>query len=327
MLYTNTPLDGHETIATLFSELQERLHSGGRLSIAVGYVSVSELLALQEIEASPPGAVRILDGMARTRSLAPAYFDIANELATHFQAFELRVPRQDMKPYHGKLFVVEDVGASEVFVGSANFSRNAVEQQYELVVRPSEQDRVEAIRLRDWLFSDEYSMSLGSSDLSPQPAVPAIRADQITLPRFIISLRFDEKGKSGVNTFFGKPRSGEKYRDWFEIELSLNQHERRQPLVPALGEDFYVKDPRSGEMVLCKRSGDNGKEIRSVGNLRLLGAVVKGVLGLRREDFYVGDVPKRPIKQQDLGNTTALAFVRTGEVGGRTVFEMVPCSL
>ncbi len=324
MLFTNAPFRGHKSISELFRTLRDASSSGATLSIAVGYVSVGELISLGEEASSLVGNIQILDGMARTRPLSSAYFDAIQELRSSIRHFEFYVPKADSKPYHGKLFVLETGSGSEVYVGSANFSLNAIEAQYELVVPAPKEAFASLKQYRDWLFSEQYAMPLHQGEVAPQPlpepALPSV-IDQVA---FVVRLRPDEKPKSGLNAFLGKPREGEGVRNWYEVELSLTEEERGQLGLPATDEFFFVRDPRTGDEVKCRRSGDNGKEIRSVGNLRLLGALVKGILGLRRDDFLTGDTPKRAISQSDLGSVNALGFVLRGTRSGLKIYDVVP---
>ena len=89
--------------------------------------------------------------------------------------------------------------------------------------------------------------------------------------------------KSNLNVFFGKGRTDKrkliKSRHWYEIELIVPSEISTQDDYPGMNSDnIFDVITDDGYTFKCKVSGDNNKNFRSAGDLKILGKWIKGRL-------------------------------------------------
>jgi hypothetical protein len=150
----------------------------------------------------------------------------------------------------------------------------------------------------DFLFDDENSISIDKADivvpgtveyanrLSLQTLDDLERYDLASvnpslLQKFEYPLsRIADREKSNLNVYFGKGRWSRSTgkvnpRPWYEIELIAKKQVTSNPLYPKGDFTAYTDD---GFVIPMRTSGDYFKNIRSRGNLSLLGQWIKGKL-------------------------------------------------
>ena len=90
----------------------------------------------------------------------------------------------------------------------------------------------------------------------------------------IIKIPLKTEKKSNLNTSFGKGKIKGKYspRDWFEVEIILN-NPRMFELIPTESNFTVITD--DGYSFDLKRQGSNYKNLRSASDLRILGRWIK----------------------------------------------------
>lgn len=84
-------------------------------------------------------------------------------------------------------------------------------------------------------------------------------------------------GKSNLNTYFGAGKIKGRFspRNWYEVEIIISKKLENLDKLPQEDEEFTVITD-DHFMFKCKRQGDYGKNLRTVGDLRILGKWIKG---------------------------------------------------
>lgn len=87
----------------------------------------------------------------------------------------------------------------------------------------------------------------------------------------------DKAGKSNLNTYFGAGKIKGRFspRNWYEAEIIISKKLPNLDKLPKEDEIFTVVTD-DHFMFKCKRQGDFGKNLRTLGDLRILGKWIKG---------------------------------------------------
>ena len=105
-----------------------------------------------------------------------------------------------------------------------------------------------------------------------------------TTTTFEIPIKGEEASQSNLNVFFGKGRVSKnglvKPRHWYEAELIVPRTIAMQPGYPRAQTEEAVFQVVTDDRwkFCCKVSGDNNKNFRSEGDLKILGKWLKGRL-------------------------------------------------
>lgn len=244
---------------------------------------------------------RLLVGMAfhegLTKNKLALLKEIHNEISENDENSGIFVPYKQR--YHGKIYSFEKREQTDVLVGSSNFSRTGLSDNLECtaIVKDNPTKRKISSYI-DYLFSSDTSTAITDAEI----IVPGTREytnrisletlddletydpstiDTTSLDHFDFSFtRVGKSEKSGLNIYFGKGRwrraTGKvRPRPWYEVELIALRPTNSSPLYPQGDFVAYTDD---GFIIPMKTSGDNYKNIRSGGNLRILGQWIKGKL-------------------------------------------------
>lgn len=92
-----------------------------------------------------------------------------------------------------------------------------------------------------------------------------------------VELPLKTEPKSNLNAFFGKGKLKGKYspRHWYEVEYIINKNTPNRDKLPELQETFTVITDDLYQFD-CDRQGDYAKNLRTIGDLRILGKWIKG---------------------------------------------------
>ena len=94
---------------------------------------------------------------------------------------------------------------------------------------------------------------------------------------YSINLPLKTEPKSNLNTYFGAGKIKERYspRNWYEVEYIINKSIQGYSNLPAKDEIFTVVT-NDDYKFCCQRQGDHRKNLRTIGDLRILGKWIKG---------------------------------------------------
>lgn len=296
MIYTNT--DNHNG---KFLDVVDRSFARAQnVDIASGYTSL-DILNKYEADfirlATNGGRVRLLVGMAFYEGLSQSKLDMLMHMSSDLQALNSSngVFVCYVRKFHGKIYRFDD----QVFIGSSNFSRSGLSENIEATIPVSDEQNKRSITtfLED-LFHEDMAVHLdkadivvpGSSKFKQRVSIATLSDLQRYDPSSIkpASLEFFDYSlarvatseKSSLNVYFGKGRwsraTGKvKPRDWYEVELIAKNELSRQDIYPKGNFTAYTDD---GYVIPMRTSGDYHKNIRSQGNLKLLGMWIKSKL-------------------------------------------------
>ncbi|MCC7289400.1 NgoFVII family restriction endonuclease [bacterium] len=293
-----------ETYHGVFTDLLERADS---IHIASGYISSDAVIDLKRIVEANGGphielnigmhyfdglskqqaeAVRDLDALLRSMNLGGVYFVVTF-------------------PFHGKVICFRSSGnVIGGLVGSSNLTNivdSKISRQYEVDYSLPESDFMELDRFitklnrttaraykdidvkivegKNSLLDEQYGVSKAEVKV-----VNSIKANPEFEYEFHIPLKTNDATKSNLNTFNGKGRENKQGfimpRSWYEVELIVPASILRQegfPLKGIRGESIEVITD-DGWTFRCESNGQNGKNFRSHGDLKILGKWIKGRL-------------------------------------------------
>lgn len=300
MLWTNTDNLG----GSFIKKIEEEFEHSDEVTIASGYVSldiVKKFYSSFEKIATNGGRARLLLGMAFYEGLTSNKLALLNDLHNCLERVDANsgVFVSYNGKYHGKLYHFKNRDLNNFYVGSSNFSRSGLSENIECTASISDSETQQSLlSFLDFLFSSENAVSIpkaeivvpGSSEYSRKIALETLddlpkydpaTIDKSLYPKIEYPLsRIADKEKSNLNVYFGKGRwsrtTGKVVaRPWYEVELIANRDITSNPLYPKGDFMAYTDD---GYMMPMKTSGDYFKNIRSRGNLSILGQWIKGKL-------------------------------------------------
>lgn len=299
--------------------------------VAVGYTSHDSLMYLTRLlELNPGTRLTLCIGLARfeglTRSQREAAVVLDERLRDNDQG-GIVVAYQ--VPFHGKVSVFHRSGQIvSAILGSSNLGAlvppNSESRSVEVDIQIEEQPVLQQLGSFLNRLTTELSVPLDaalaqirlipntSNELDFATNVVADDAgEQAEVYRRSSKVQFEiplkDTPKSNLNTFFGAGR-GSRPRHWYEVELILPTEVRTHPKFPK--DDFLVRTD-DGYLFACKTSGTGHKNLRSRGDLTVLGRWIKGRLEAER-CLRVGD----PVTQDSLiaYGRTSLTLSRTGQL-------------
>ena len=272
--------------------------------IASGYTSYDILNRYKSrfLEIAENGGVsKLLLGMAFYEGLSANKLSLIKELTT-----QLRERNSDSGVYvsyscryHGKVYRFDRGETDSIYVGSSNFSRSGLSENIECTTGiTGSQAMGDARHFLQFLFNTENAVSILDADITvPGTTRYLERLSLKTLddlekynpesvnkslyPNFDFSLaKAAESERSNLNVYFGKGRltaaTGKiTPRPWYEVELIAPRAINSTEIYPK-GDFFAYTD--DGFIIPMKTSGDYFKNIRSRGNLEILGQWIKGKL-------------------------------------------------
>lgn len=287
----------------MLATVKRELSRSKRVVIASGYVS-GDVLGQFEDDfyriAEGGGSVKLLVGMAFYEGLTGKNLKRLGTMEERLAA----IPNSGIfvcytRPFHGKIYSFTEQEDTCIYVGSSNFSRSGLSGNLECTAQILDPETKSGIQgYLDYLLNPENAVSVLKADITVHgskqyqerislqtlddlPKYNPQTVDKATLPSFEYSLaRIVGSEKSSLNVYFGKgrwSRSTDKVlpRPWYEIELVAPVELTRTPLYPKGDFTAYTDD---GYLMPMRTSGDYFKNIRSRGNLQLLGQWIKGKL-------------------------------------------------
>ncbi|VVB53408.1 NgoFVII restriction endonuclease [uncultured archaeon] len=291
---------GNRSFADAFDEL---LFEADTIRIATGYITADSVAELQRsVELNLKLKVDLIIGMH--------YFDLFTR--KEYQAslnFGKFLSEKSMGgvflstafKYHGKIYSFlknkEPIGS---IVGSNNLSSIT---EYSRVYETSLlfNDRSKGIELNNFIDNlisvskpiealrievfNEYNKLLIEHENVETVDPIEVKKIPLTDIRFTIPLKVSAShSKSNLNVFFGKGREDKrgliKPRHWYEIELIVPSEITSMNGYPNLesGNNIFDVITDDGWKFRCKVSGDYNKNLRSEGDLKILGKWLKGRL-------------------------------------------------
>jgi HKD family nuclease len=300
MLWTNTDNQGGKFL----HQIENEFNHAESATIASGYVSldiINKFYPSFERIANNGGKARLLVGMAFYEGLTA---NKLSRLTNLHQSLESTGTGSGVfvsynGKYHGKLSFFEGQSRQNFYVGSSNFSRSGLSENIECTASIADAETLaKLLSFLDFLFLEENAVPIqkadivvpGSSEYTKKISLETLddlsRYDPATIdtslyPKLEFPLsRVVDKEKSNLNVYFGKGRLNTTTgkiiaRPWYEVELIANKDITSNPLYPKGDFTAYTDD---GYVMPMKTSGDYFKNIRSRGNLSILGQWIKGKL-------------------------------------------------
>lgn len=319
-----------KTFAETFYSL---LYETSQLDIAVGYVSAESLVDLKKIIELNPNiqTLHLIIGMHYFERFTKLQYDAAMQL-NRFLQDEKRgdVNLVNAFRFHGKLYSYSnEKGPFAGIIGSDNLSSisSGGIRVYESSLLID--DRNDACKMQQFIMMlkdkatkniadltiDKFDIENNLLDghdlvkkLSSQERKNII--DICTDLCFEIPIKTE--AKSNLNAYFGKGRKNKngfvQPRHWYEAELIVSKKITTHPDYPKAKSDeaIFTVVTDDGWSFKCKVSGDYSKNLRSEGDLRILGKWLKG----RMEIAGALEIGK-PITEETLKKYGRSSFVLT----------------
>lgn len=294
----------NSTFLDMFYNLMSRTE---KLDIAVGYITSDSLVELQQlVEQNNLAELNLTIGMHYLERFTRVQYNAAKNLNDYLRERgkgEVRLVTPFK--YHGKLYSYSDrMGAFAGIVGSNNLG-SIVEggsRVYETSFLIDNRQQADVIRNFICQLNRDATSNIDDCDIqqfnennpvleehenvqraSPQEIAECLSA--LTTTSFEIPIKGAEVSpQSNLNVFFGKGRVSQnglvKPRHWYEVELIVPRSVAMQPGYPRAQteEAVFQVVTDDGWKFSCKVSGNNNKNFRSEGDLKILGKWLKGRL-------------------------------------------------
>jgi hypothetical protein len=288
------------TFSDVFDEL---LFQSDKIRIASGYITADSIAELQRtIELNKKPNVELIIGMhyfdGFTRKEYQASVDFNNFLSNGGMG---GVFLSTAFKYHGKAYSFSKYDAPFAsIIGSNNLSSIT---EYSRVYETSLlfHDMTKNVELDHFITGlinvckplnacsitsfKEYNKLLEGHEDVEQADISIIESLGLSSTSFKIPLKAgDSYSRSNLNVFFGRGRVDRrglvKPRHWYEVELIVPSEITSRPKYPQANSANSIFDviTDDGWKFKCKVSGDYSKNLRSEGNLKILGKWLKGRL-------------------------------------------------
>lgn len=295
----------NHTFIEIFRNLLSKATS---VDIAVGYITVDSIAELQRLVELNDHIreVNLTIGMHYIEHFTRVQYNAAinlNDYLCKNGRGEVRLIKSFK--YHGKIYSYTDNdGAFAGIIGSNNLG--SIVDDFNRVYETSFfiNDREQAEILRDFIKQLNLNASSNIADCDvhefKEASVLDEREDGVkkvsghelaecmsscTETSFIIPIKgCEEAPKSHLNVFFGKGREAMNGliipRHWYEVEIIVPKKIATQPDYPVSNTDEAVFNVITDDSwkFSCKISGQNNKNLRSNGDLKILGKWLKGRL-------------------------------------------------
>ena len=291
--------------------LPQLLEEADCFNIATGFVSNSSIVQLNDIvckrsRSNNKMELNLFIGMDYIEHFTRLQYDALVELNKLLETDRIgRVLVSTDILYHGKMYAFENKGICDnAFIGSSNLG-SFIGTSDELIEADICVHGDDAIEINTRIKKLYETIGTRFSDLSTPTEfknpkftlldnnthVKMLREEEMSsIVRRInsnISVSFPLKATphSNLNAFFGagKRKGYISPRDWYEVELIVSEEKKYRQKIESMG--FPVKDEEfivitnDGYQFKCQLQGGNrGKNLRSVGDLKILGKWIKGHL-------------------------------------------------
>lgn len=315
LLYSNIlPLGTMDNQKCIADVIVEEMRKADRIDIAVGYVSNSSLIELDElIVNSSIKNVSLVIGMYYVEGMPENSYHTAmriNEKWSNAGIGEIRIVKSFK--YHGKAYCFYKNGEPfSAIVGSANLGVMKLEasnrRQYELAALTESVQEVNEIathiqqlkgarcssgisEIVNMPLIHEKNTSLIGVELVSQVPPSNVEFYKNCLPEVSFQLLLkvpanDEKHlddgkhftKSNINVCYAAPRSRRKSRDWYETQLTVGADVYKMDGYPKKNIPFFVITD-DGYWFKAHTTSDNNKQFSAVGDELIMGRWLKGRL-------------------------------------------------
>ena len=315
LLYSNIlPLGTMDNQKCIADVIVEEMRKADRIDIAVGYVSNSSLIELDElIVNSSINNVSLVIGMYYVEGMPENSYHTAmriNEKWCNAGIGEIRIVKSFK--YHGKAYCFYKNGEPfSAIVGSANLGIMKLEasnrRQYELAaltesVQEANEIAAHIQQLKGARCSSviseivnmplihEKNTSLIGVELVSQVPPSNVEFYKNCLPEvsFQLLLKVPANGekhlddgkhftKSNINVCYAAPRSRRKSRDWYETQLTVGADVYKMDGYPTKNIPFFVITD-DGYWFKAHTTSDNNKQFSAVGDELIMGRWIKGRL-------------------------------------------------
>ena len=307
LLFSNYP--PLKTDCKTFSEtFYSIIPMASELDIAVGYVSSDSLIELQKILELNRNLrkLNLVIGMHYFDKFTRVQYDAALRLNDYLTANRMGdVKLVNAFRYHGKLYsYCNSHGPFAGIIGSNNLGSiiDSGVRVYESSVLIS--DVPSAKKINDFIsvLADTASKNIAELEINDFSSennllegheyvakVPPQKLAEVLCSRTNISFEipikpYEVSPQSNLNVFFGKGRESKnglvKPRHWYEAELIVPKEITENPGYPRSrsADAVFTAVTDDGWSFKCKVSGDYSKNLRSEGDLKILGKWLKGRL-------------------------------------------------
>lgn len=295
---------GASSFLDMFYKLLSRTK---KLDIAVGYITSESLAELHElVKQNDLAALNLTIGMHYLENFTRVQYNTAKKLNDYLlESGKGQVRLVTPFRYHGKIYSYSDGdGAFAGIIGSNNLG-SIVEggsRIYETSVLIDDRTQAEAMRSFIKQLNRDATENINDCDIhqfnennrvlenhenviqaTPEEVAECLAS--LTEISFEIPVKGAEiTPQSNLNAFFGKGRKSPnglvKPRHWYEAEIIVPKSITVQPGYPvAQTEDaVFQVITDDGWKFSCKVSGQDNKNLRSEGDLKILGKWLKGRL-------------------------------------------------
>ncbi|HAT9588944.1 TPA: NgoFVII family restriction endonuclease [Legionella pneumophila subsp. pneumophila] len=286
-----------------------------QLNIAVGYISESALIELMDIVRKNRGPYcNLVIGMHYFDNFTYSQFAAAKDIENFLKENSLgSVKLLTSFPYHGKVYsFLNSNGFKKAILGSSNLNnilKHQIIRQYELdLLIDDEKINDDLSRFINKLIDISPELSSPELEIKTFKKTNNLMEDLTGVKKIeehnllqIIKSNLDygksisiplktaetKASKSNLNAYFGKGRENSstsiiRRRPWYEVELIVPKKITNLAWYPKAGypdsESVIDVITDDGYQFRCKISGTNSKNLRSDGDLKILGKWIKGRL-------------------------------------------------
>lgn len=289
--------------------LRDLIEQSSRVIVASGYISNDAIVEIHRIVADDLDRIKefsIFIGMHYIEGFTKNQYYSCVKL--NQLLLEKGIGAVYVSPnmsFHGKMYsFVSDKGEHTGLIGSANLSSfiKSIERTYETMflakndgiakdIYDKNLKLFEALGVRideakPLQEEDFIQTKLDLSNLEGFTKVDELETSKILEQEseYCFEIEIKPQGKSHLNPFFGKGRENSRGfilpRPWYEAEIIVSKKITSLTGYPPKGEVFKVIT-NDGWSFECETQGTNSKNLRSVGNLSILGRWLKGNLELK----------------------------------------------
>lgn len=270
-------------------------------NIATGFVSnasIVELISLVKFRNEHGNDIKLnmLIGMNYLYGFTKVQYDAIKELSSFLHNNSIgAIYVSKTKYYHGKMYSFNKNGEClAAFIGSSNLGSfvgasssyveadvlfwkhdaSALDHRIKDVIRCLGTNLIEIPPITNFK-KPKFTLLNGNYNVERVPGEYARLLSHGL--GYSIELPLKTKLKSNLNAYFGAGKTPDRYspRDWYEVEIIINKDTPGIDKLPAKNEEFVVITDDDYKF-RCTRQGDNGKNLRTIGDLRILGKWIKG---------------------------------------------------
>lgn len=284
---------------------KDLIEDADQFNIATGFVSNASIIELQDLITYRQSSAKVMKlnlfiGMDYIEQFTKLQYDALIVLNEHLKKDKLGdiFVSKDLR-YHGKMYSFMKNGVCQAgFIGSSNLgsflgtTSDYIESDLLLRNEAAETLNTRINNIIEALgtnFSDlpkivdfkEPTFNL-LDDNSYVKKVPVNEYKEICSKSLGYSIAVPLKvgakaSKSNLNAYFGAGKIKGQFspRNWYEVEIIISNRLEDLDKLPRKDEEFTVIT-NDCFMFKCKRQGDYGKNLRTVGDLRILGKWIKG---------------------------------------------------